>query len=38
MDLRPNRLGKIFVDSVVLRARRCDVGIICGRATGTQGV
>ena len=38
MDLRPNRLGKIFVDAVVLRARRCDGRIICGRAIGTQGV
>ena len=35
MDLRPNRLGKIFVDAVVLGARRCDGRIICGRAIGS---
>jgi len=38
MDLRPYRLGKIFVDAIVLGARRCDGCIICGRAIGTQGV
>ena len=36
MDLRTNRLGKIFVDAVVLRARRRDGRINCGRAIGTQ--
>ena len=38
MDLRPNRLGQIFVDAIVLGTRRVDGRIICGRAIGTQGV